>query len=200
MGEKWMVADFIFLGSKITADSDLSCEIKRCLLLKRSYDRPRQHIEKQSYHFAEKGPYSQSYGFSSSYVWMWEFDHKEGWVLKNWCFWTVVLEKTPESLLDCKEIKPVNPKGNQPWIFIGRTDAKSEDPILWPPDQRADSLDKTLMLGKIEGRKRKGPRKMIWLDGITDSMDVTSSRLQEITKDREYWHAAVPGATKSCTF
>ena len=100
---------------------------------KKSYDRPRQHIDKLSYHFADKGPYSQSCGFSSSYVWMWEFDHKEGWALKNWCFWTVVLEKTLESSLDCKEIKPVNPKGNQSWIFIGRTDAEAEDPILWPP-------------------------------------------------------------------
>ena len=162
MGEKWMVADFIFLGSKITADSDLSCEIKRCLLLKRSYDRPRQHIEKQSYHFAEKGPYSQSYGFSSSYVWMWEFDHKEGWVLKNWCFWTVVLEKTPESLLDCKEIKPVYPKGNQSWTFIGRTDAELKLQYFGHLMQRADSLEKTLMLGKTEGKRRNGRQKMRW--------------------------------------
>jgi len=156
MGKKWMVADFIFLGSKITADSDLSCEIKRCLLLERSYDRPRQHIEKQSYHFAEKGPYSQSYGFSSSYVWMWKFDHKEGWVLKNWCFWTVVLEKTLESLSDCKEIKPVNPKGNQPWIFIGRTDAKSEDLILWPPDAKSWLIGRDPDAGKDWGQEEKG--------------------------------------------
>ena len=88
----------------------------------------------KSCHFADKGPDSQSYGFSSSHVWMWELAHKEGWVLKNWCFWTVVLEKMLETPLDCKEIKPVNPKGNQPWIFIGRTDSEAESPILWPPD------------------------------------------------------------------
>ena len=92
---------------------------------------------KQRYHFADKGPYSQSYGFPSCHVWMWELDHKQGWVLKNWCFLTVVLEETLERLLDSKEIKPVNPKGNQSWIFIGRTDAEAEAPILWPPDARS---------------------------------------------------------------
>ena len=107
------VTDFIFLGSKITADGDCSHEIKRHLLLgKKSYDQPRQHIKKQRHNFADKVPSSESYGFSSSHVWMWELDYKERWVLKNWCFWTVVLEKTLESPLDCKEIKPVNPKGN----------------------------------------------------------------------------------------
>ena len=91
-------------------------------------------IKKQRHQFADKGWYSQSYGFSSSHVWMWELDHKEGWRMKNWCFWIVMLEKTLESPLNCKEIKPVNPKGNQPWIFIGRTDAEAEAPIIWPPD------------------------------------------------------------------
>ena len=94
---------------------------------------PRQSFKKQRHHFADKGPYSQSYGFSSSHIWMWELDNKESWVPKNWCFWTVVLKKTLESPLDSKEIKLVNPKGNQPWIFIGRTDAEAETPILWPP-------------------------------------------------------------------
>ena len=101
---------------------------------KKSYDQSRQHIKKQRYYLANKCPSSQRYGFSSSHVWMWELDYKESWVLKNWCFWTVVLEKTLESPLDCKEIQPVHPKGNQSWIFIGRTDAKAETPILWPPD------------------------------------------------------------------
>ena len=101
---------------------------------KKSYDKPRQCIKKQRHHFADKGPSSQSYGFSSSHIQMWELDHKEGWALKNWCFQTVVLEKTFESPLDCKEIKSVNPKGNQPWIYIGRTDAEAEAPILWTPD------------------------------------------------------------------
>ena len=99
---------------------------------KESYDKPRQCIKTQRYHFADKGPSSQGYGFSSSHAWMWELDHKEGWAPKNWCFKTVVLEKTLESPLDCKEIKPVNPKGNQSWIFIGRTDAEAETPKLWP--------------------------------------------------------------------
>ena len=99
---------------------------------KKSHDQPRQHIKKQRHYFANKGPSSQSYRFSSSHIWMWEFDYKESWALKNWCFWTVVLEKTLESPLDCKEIQPVNPKGNQSWIFIGRTDAEAS--ILWPLD------------------------------------------------------------------
>ena len=124
-GKVKAVTYFLFLGSKITADGDCSHEIKRRLLLeKESYDKPRQHIKKQRHHFANKGPSSQSYVFSSSHVLMWELEHKEGWTLKNWCFWTVVLEKTLESPLDSKEIKLVNPKRNQPWIFIGRTHAE----------------------------------------------------------------------------
>ena len=107
---------------------------------KKSYGQPRQHIKKQRLYFADKCPSSQSYGFSSSNVWMWKLDHKENWVLKNWCFQTVMLEKTLESPLDCKEIKPVNPKGNQPWILIGRTDA--EAPILWPPDAKTQLIGK----------------------------------------------------------
>ena len=98
----------------------------------------------------------QSYGFSSSHVWMWELDHKEGWVMKNWCSWTAVLEKILESPLDCKEIKPVNPKGNQPWTFIGRTDAEAEGPILWPPDAKSWLIGKDTELGKMEDRRRRG--------------------------------------------
>ena len=104
--------------------------------MKRSYDQPRQHIQKQRHYFANKGPSSLSYGFSSSYVWMWELDYKESWVSKDWCFWTVVLEKTLESPLDSEEIQPVHPKGDQSWVFIGRTDAEAETPILWPPDAK----------------------------------------------------------------
>ena len=107
------VTDFIFLGSKITVDGDCSHEIKRCFLLGKSYDQPRQHIKKQRHYFADKGASSQSYDFTSSHIWMWELDYKESWVPKNWCFWTVVLEKTLESTLDCKEIKPVKPKGSE---------------------------------------------------------------------------------------
>ena len=115
---------------------------------KKSYDKPRQYIKKQSYHFADKGLYSQSYGFSSSHVWMWELDHKEGWALKSWCFPTLVLEKTLESPLDCKEIKPVQPKGNRPWVFIGRTGADAEAPILWPPDVKSWLIAKDPDAGK----------------------------------------------------
>ena len=111
------VTDFIFLGSKITVHSDCSHEIKILAPWKERHEKPRQHIKKQRHHFADKGPYSQSYGFSSSHIQMWELGHKESWALKNWGFWIALLDKTLESPLDCKEIKPVNPKGNQPWIF-----------------------------------------------------------------------------------
>ena len=115
---------------------------------KKSYDQPRQHIKKQRHYFADKGSSSQSYGFSSSHVWMCKLDYKESWAPKNWCFWTVVLEKTPESPLDCKEIKPVNPKGNQYWIFIGRTDAEAEILILWPPHAKSWLIGKDPDAGK----------------------------------------------------
>ena len=120
---------------------------------KNSCDQPRQCIKKQQ-HFADKGPYSQSYGLFSSHVWMWELDHKEGWAPKNRCFWTVVLEKTLESPLDCK-IKSVNPKGYQSWIFIGRTDSEAEDPILWPPDVKSRLTEKDPDAGKDWGQKKK---------------------------------------------
>ena len=128
------VSDFIFLGSKITADGDCSHEINRHLLLGRKAMINLDSILKSRHYFASIGTFSQSYGFSSSHIWMWELDYEESWALKNWCFWTVVLETTLESPWDCKEIQPVHPKGNQSWIFIGKTDVEAETPILLPPD------------------------------------------------------------------
>ena len=117
----------------------------------KSYDRPRQHVKKQRLDFANKGSSNQSHGFSSSHVWMWELDLKEEWALKNWCFWTVVLEKTLESPLDCKEIKPVNCKLNRSWIFIGRPDAEVEAAIPWPPDVKSQFIGKDPDAGKDRG-------------------------------------------------
>ena len=144
---------FTFLGSKITADGDYSHEIeKMCAPWKKKYDQPRQRIKRQRRYFAYKGPSGQSYGFS---IWMWELDHKESWELKNWCFWAVVLEKTIESPLDCKEIQPVHPK-DRSWVFIGRTDAEAETLILWPPDVKSWLIGKEPDAGKDWGQKQKG--------------------------------------------
>ena len=165
------VTDLIFLGSKITADADCSHEIKRRLLLERkSYDQPRHHIKNQRHYFANKGPSSQGYGFSSGHVQMWELDQKKSWAPKNGCFWTVVLEKTLESPLDWKEISPVHPKGNQSWIFIGGTDAEAETPILWPPDVKNWLIGKDPDAGKDcrQEEKETTEDKMVgwhhWLD------------------------------------
>ena len=133
MGKQWEQWLTLFLGAPKSLQMVIAA-MKLKDIWKENYDQPRQHIKKQRHYFANKGPSSEGYGFSSSHVWIWELDYKESWVLKNWCFWTVVLEKTLKSPLDCREIQPVHPKGDQSWVFTGRTDVEAETPILWPPD------------------------------------------------------------------
>ena len=143
-------------GSKVTVDGDCNHEIKRCLFLGRKVMTNLDSIFKSRDTICQQSPSSQGYGFSSSHVWMWELDCEESWALKNWCFWTVVLEKTLESPLDCKQIQPVHPKGDQSWVFIGRTDAEAETPILWPAHAKSWLNGKDPDAGRDWGQEEKG--------------------------------------------
>ena len=185
------VTDFIFLGSKITTDVDCSHEIKRHLLLERKATTKLDSIlKKQRHYFVYKGPYSQIYDFSSTHVWTWVLDHKEGWVLKNWCFWTVIWEKTLESPLDCKEIKPVNPQGNESWIYFGRTDAETEAPILGHPMWRADSLERPWCWERLRaGGERDDRGSNGWVASSTQWIWVWAS-------SGRWWRAGKPGLLK----
>ena len=193
------VRDYVFLGSKVTANGDCSHEIKIIVPCKKSHDQPRWHIKKQKHYITNKSLSSQSYGFSSSHVWMWEVDYKESWALKNWCFWIVVLEKTLESPLYCKDIKLVNPKGNQSWIVIGRTDAEAETPIFWPPDAKSRLTGKDPDAGKDWGQEAKGATEDEMVGWHHHLNGHEFRKLWEMVKHREAWHAAVHWDTKSRT-
>ena len=165
MGKQWRQWQILFSWAPKSLQMVTTAMKLKLAPWKKSYDQPRQCIKKQRHHFANKCPYNQSYGFSSIHVQMWKLDHKEVWVPENWCFLTVVLEKILESPLDCKEIKPVNYKGNQSWIFTGKTDA--EAPILWPPDEKSWLIGKDPDAGKDWGQEEKGQQRMRCMASLT---------------------------------
>ena len=192
MGKQWKQWQSLFGGPPKSLQMVIAAMKLKDTPWKKSYDQPRQCIKKQRHYFANKGPSSQDYGFSCGHVWMWELDCKEGWVPKNWCFWTVVLEKTLESSLDCKEIQPVHPKGDQSWVFIGRTEFEAETPILWPPHMKNWLIWKDPDAGKDWGQE-KGTTEDEMVGWHHQLNGHGLGGLRELVMDREAWCVAVHG-------